>query len=219
MRQATGFRSLAKASHPSRSASSGIDPPPAKGSTTKGVSSGWAAFTSPRAISRYVRFDELSQSAKSPMKCRRAARRSVSLAPISPVSLPSRDRAVALNSTGQWWSAGSGSNNAMSMERQAPRGRRAHQRCSVEGWPWRIDFSLAECFETTAIGKSTSARRLHSLGIMACQSGARPSGARPRQCGRSGCAPSWTPARKLRDSAPRKQSALVHVPCGRISES
>lgn len=29
-----------------------------------------------------------------------------------------------------------------------------------------MDFSLAECFETTAIGKSTSAKRLHSLGII-----------------------------------------------------
>jgi hypothetical protein len=29
-----------------------------------------------------------------------------------------------------------------------------------------MDFSRAECFDTTAIGKSTSASRLHSLGIM-----------------------------------------------------
>jgi superfamily II DNA/RNA helicase len=34
MKQATGFRSEAKASHPIRSASRGIDPPPANGSTT-----------------------------------------------------------------------------------------------------------------------------------------------------------------------------------------
>jgi hypothetical protein len=29
-----------------------------------------------------------------------------------------------------------------------------------------MDFSRAECFETTAIGKSTSASRLHSFGII-----------------------------------------------------
>jgi hypothetical protein len=29
-----------------------------------------------------------------------------------------------------------------------------------------MDFSRAECFETTAMGKSTSARRLQSLGII-----------------------------------------------------
>ena len=40
MRQATGLRSLAKASQPRRNASSGIEPPPANGSTTKGDSCG-----------------------------------------------------------------------------------------------------------------------------------------------------------------------------------
>ena len=38
--QATGFRSLAKASQPSRSASIGMEPPPANGSTASGGSSG-----------------------------------------------------------------------------------------------------------------------------------------------------------------------------------
>ena len=32
----------------------------------------------------------------------------------------------------------------------------------------RMDFSRAECFDTTATGKSTSARSLHSLGIICC---------------------------------------------------
>ena len=40
-----------------------------------------------------------------------------------------------------------------------------NQRCSVEGCPCRIDFSLAACFDTTAMGKSTSARRLQPRGI------------------------------------------------------
>ena len=55
IRQATGLRSLANASHPSRSASSGIEPPPANGSTTSGGSSPYAAFTRARLTSRYVR--------------------------------------------------------------------------------------------------------------------------------------------------------------------
>ena len=48
---ATGFRSLAKASAPTRSASSGIEPPPANGSTTSGrvpgspPSASWATPT------------------------------------------------------------------------------------------------------------------------------------------------------------------------------
>ena len=65
IRQATGFRSLAKASQPSLRASRGMDPPPAKGSTTRGVCSGWAAWTSPRLVSKYSSLAELSQLAKS----------------------------------------------------------------------------------------------------------------------------------------------------------
>jgi hypothetical protein len=37
--------------------------------------------------------------------------------------------------------------------------------------PCRIDFCLAACFNTTAIGKSTSARRLHSREIMVASLG------------------------------------------------
>ena len=36
----------------------------------------------------------------------------------------------------------------------------------VEGCPCRIDFSRAACRETSAMGKSTSASRLHALGII-----------------------------------------------------
>ena len=45
-------------------------------------------------------------------------------------------------------------------------GRRAHHRCSVEGCPCRIDFSRAACRDTSAMGKSTSAKRLQEAGIM-----------------------------------------------------
>ena len=70
IRQTTGLRSLASASQPSRSVSNGIEPPPANGSTTRGDSSPWAAFTKPRLTSRYVRLLANSQLAKSAMNVR-----------------------------------------------------------------------------------------------------------------------------------------------------
>ena len=74
-------------------------------------------------------------------------------------------RACRLKASGQYGSHGSGSSNASNTARLDASGRRAHHRCSVDGCPWRIDFSRAACFDTTAMGKSTSARRLHVLGI------------------------------------------------------
>ncbi|MDD5025073.1 MAG: hypothetical protein WC406_06885 [Methanoregula sp.] len=77
---ATGLRSLAYASAPTRSASSGIDPPPANGSTTSGRVPGFppsascADCVSARAVFRYRSSVELSQFAKSAMKSRSAAR-------------------------------------------------------------------------------------------------------------------------------------------------
>jgi hypothetical protein len=40
--------------------------------------------------------------------------------------------------------------------RAAANGRRAHQRCSVLGCPWRIDFSRAEALLMASSGKATS---------------------------------------------------------------
>jgi hypothetical protein len=40
--------------------------------------------------------------------------------------------------------------------RQVASGRRAHQRCSVLGWPWRIDFSRAEATFISSSGRATS---------------------------------------------------------------
>ena len=79
----------------------------------------------------------------------------------------SSSRACDLNPDGQWGSQGSGRSRASSTARDDAKGRRAHQRCSVEGCPCRIDFSRAACRDTSAMGKSTSARRLHNFGIMA----------------------------------------------------
>jgi len=64
--------------------------------------------------------------------------------------------ALALSSSGHAASHGSGRRSAMSIARQAANGLRAHHRRRVDGCPWRMDFSRAECFETTAMGKSTS---------------------------------------------------------------
>ena len=70
IRHATGLRSLANASHPSRNASKGIDPPPANGSTTKGISSPCAALTKERLTPRWVEFAALFQFAKSAINSR-----------------------------------------------------------------------------------------------------------------------------------------------------
>ena len=51
--------------------------------------------------------------------------------------------------------------SAISTARDAG-GRRAHHRCKVEGYPCRIHLSRDACLDTSAMGKSTSASRLHS---------------------------------------------------------
>lgn len=164
--QATGFRSLANASHPTRNASRGIEPPPANGSTTTGDPSSYEALTSARLTSRKDEFDERSQFANFPTNCRRACRRSASVAPGWCPTSGSRVLAVTLKASGQYGSHGSGQSAANRMALLEANGRRAHHRCKVEGWPCLMDFSLAACRDTSAIGKSTSAKRRHSFGIM-----------------------------------------------------
>src|SRR5690242_206500 len=53
-------------------------------------------------------------------------------------------------------SPGSSTKDANSTARQAARGRRAHQRCKVEGCPWRIDFSCAAALLIASKGNATS---------------------------------------------------------------
>lgn len=167
MRQATGLRSLAKASQPSLSASSGIDPPPAKGSTISGGSEPRAAFTSARLTSRYVLFVPRSQFAKLPMNLSNAFRRSSSVVPgLQPPTCGKKFRACFLNSTGQSGSTGSGQRSPSNIARLDASGRRAHHKCIRDGWPCGRPFSFTASLDTSAIGKSTSARRLQSLGIM-----------------------------------------------------
>ena len=40
--------------------------------------------------------------------------------------------------------------------REAASGRRDHHRCSVEGWPWRMDFSRALAALMASSGSATS---------------------------------------------------------------
>ena len=95
-----------------------------------------------------------------------SARRNPTSPSRTPKSPCSAWRAVALNASGQCSSHGSGNRSPSSIGLHVASGRLAHHRCNVLGCPYWIDFSRAACFDTTAIGKSTSARRLHSLGIM-----------------------------------------------------
>ena len=62
--------------------------------------------------------------------------------------------------SGHSGSSGSGISEAKTTARHAASGRRAHQMCSVEICPCRIDFSRADCSETSFNGKATSMRRL-----------------------------------------------------------
>src|SRR5712691_577872 len=56
---------------------------------------------------------------------------------------PADFKAAALKTAGQRGWHGSGNSSASSIARQAASGRRAHHRCIVDGWPYRIDFSFA----------------------------------------------------------------------------
>src|SRR5208282_196107 len=80
---ATGLRSDAYASAPTLKASSGIAPPPANGSTTKGLvvfdrpSASCELWVKEFAVSRYAGTVELFQSEKSAIKSKSADRSTV----------------------------------------------------------------------------------------------------------------------------------------------
>ena len=77
----------------------------------------------------------------------------------SRLARPEIQQAMEVLSCGQFSSAGSGHSAAHSTARQAASGRRAHQMCSVEICPCRIDFSRRAWVEIALIGRSTSMRR------------------------------------------------------------
>lgn len=66
---------------------------------------------------------------------------------------------VASNQPGEWTGRSSDPGYvAQYIRRRPPRPPQMEYR--------RMDFSIAECFETTAMGKQASARRLHSFGVI-----------------------------------------------------
>ena len=132
MRHATGLRSPAKASHPKRSAYKGIEPPPAKGPTTKSASPGCAAHTRERPVSKYSGLAELSQLAKAAMNFS-SAHRSPSVVvtcwfqPDGRIFIPSRaSLAWVLKDSGQCGLRGSGKSRVSNTAREEAKGRRAH---------------------------------------------------------------------------------------------
>src|ERR1035438_2543036 len=83
---------------------------------------------------------------------------------------------------------GSSTSWANSTARAAASGRRAHQRCKVEGWPCRIDFSRADARLIASSGRATSislrfgASTAPSLGSVVI-------GSERLQAARPGCVP------------------------------
>jgi hypothetical protein len=148
-----------------RRASKGMEPIPAKGSTTRGGPSGWAAATSFRAASTNDRLWAFSQSAKWPMKSRSARRRASGSERSRPVNARSASRAACRKGSGQAGSAGSGRRVAMSTARHAASGRVAHQTCRVCRCPLRTFWSRRECSEITPMGISSVSIRRRTDGV------------------------------------------------------
>ena len=136
---ATGFKSPASAVSPSRWASSGMAPPPAKGSKIGGGPSGKHRSISARAsasMSGLLEFSHLTSRSKIPNSRLRSASCSSGVNDRSP--------------------EGSSTSEAQITARLDASGLRDHQRCSVEGCPCRIDFSRAASRLITANGNATS---------------------------------------------------------------
>jgi len=119
----------------------GIEPPPEKGSSTGGgappvearISSRAAASTAGSAVASHGTSASISRNRRW---------RSTSWS----ASLGKRSGCED----------GSSTSEAKSTARHAASGRRAHQRCSVDGWPWRIDFSRADSRLIASSGSATS---------------------------------------------------------------
>ena len=138
-RTATGFRSPASAVSPSRWASSGMAPPPAKGSRIGGGPSGKHRSISARAsasTSGLLEFSHFTSRSR---------------------ILKSRSRSASCSAGDSDGSPdGSSTSDAQITARAAANGRRAHQRCNVDGCPCRIDFSRAASRLMAANGNATS---------------------------------------------------------------
>jgi hypothetical protein len=156
---ATGLRSLAYASSPSRWASSGSEPPPANGS--------WKAGSLSGLNSSAARGWSLLASQVSRQLLRISSRACSSTASLvvfshltsSSISRKSRWRSASCASSvgnRSGWADGSSTIWAKITARAAASGRRAHHKCSVLGCPCLIDFSRAEAALIASSGRATS---------------------------------------------------------------
>jgi len=168
MNQATGLMSMAVASHPSRIASSGIAPPPAKGSSTLGARPPYALRISWRnqSISGLLSrpqcrtpptVSSLTTSSTRPLGIRFFW---VVWTTSPPIRLTSFCRSSGV--------PGSGSSVAINAARHAASGRRAGQMCSVEMCPCRTFFSWTLSSDACLIGNAASMRRGWSSVILGC---------------------------------------------------
>ena len=142
--QATGFKSTAVTSQPRRIASSGIAPPPANGSRTRGARPPYAARISSRSACNSAALSRSRPQCNTPptvsptRRVSRAPPRAPLFARSTWTSLPPIRSQSAFLASGV---PGSGRSVAISAARQAASGRRAGQMCSVEMWPCRTFFS------------------------------------------------------------------------------
>ena len=152
MNHATGLMSAATVSQPSRIASSGMAPPPANGSSTRGARPPNASRISAR---NRANSSTPSLSLSRP-QCRTPPRVSARSAPSTPrpVSTLPAIRASSFRRASRV--PGSRKSVASSAARLAASGRRAGQMCSVEICPCRTFFSCTESRETCLSGKAAS---------------------------------------------------------------
>lgn len=148
MRTATALKSLASTERPRRGASSDLEPPPANGSMTFGTSSRHDRSISDHAPSSTPRSLLYPQGANRSIRSKSRSRSASWSA-----SIGKRSGCEEESSTGE----------ANRTARHAASGRRAHQRCSVERWPARMDFSPAASPSIPTRGRATSMSFLVSV--------------------------------------------------------
>ena len=151
MNHATGFRSAASTSHPSRIASSGIAPPPANGSSTRGARPPKASRTSSRKASSSRRFSFPQWKIPS------FHTRSTTSPSSSRITI--QCPAIRSNTRRRSEAPESGSSVERITPRLAASGLRAGQMCRVEICPCRTFFSWTESPETCSNGNATSINR------------------------------------------------------------
>ena len=155
--------SMAVAAQPSRMASSGMAPPPAKGSSTRGARPPCAARISLRSRAMSGSFSRpqwrippsVASLFLSTMRPPTRLRSTVSTTR-PPMRSSNRFRACGV--------PGSGSSAAISAARAAASGRRAGHMCSVEICPCRTFFSCTESSDACLSGKVASMRRRSVMG-------------------------------------------------------